>query len=399
MDKFTSFLAVFLFILVAWALSENRRAIDKRLVVVGVMLQFAFALIILKTAFGAVFFEYARLVFDQLFAMSDKGAEFVFGSGFKDHFFAFKILPTIIFISAFFRVLFYLGIMQKVVEAMAWVMKRTMHISGAESLVCAANVFCGQTEAPLVIRPYLKHLTSSELLCMMTGGMATVAGGVLAAFVGFGIDAGHLLAASVMSAPAAIVIAKILKPETEKSVTDGALRVEIAMDDVNLFDALCAGAADGLKLALHVAAMLIAVIAFVALVNALLAFVFMPFGIDLSLEKLFSWLFLPVAYLLGVPSQDVFIVARLLGEKIVLNEFVAYIHLGELKAELSERSVIILTYALCGFANFSSVAIQIGGIGELVPEKKRTLAKYGLTAMLGGTLAALMTAAIAGVLI
>jgi CNT family concentrative nucleoside transporter len=401
MERMISFCGIFFMLFVAWCLSDNKRKMNWRLIGGGLVLQFVFALLILKTAGGQAFFDTARIVVEKLISLSDEGAVFLFGKDFQEHFFAFKVLPTIIFVSSIASLLFYWGILQKIISGLAWVMYRVMGASGSESLVAAANVFCGQTEAPLLIKPYLKTMTKSEITCMMTGGMATVAGGVLAAFVGMGISAGHLLAASLMSAPAAIVIAKILRPETEVSPTLGSVSIKLESNDVNAFDAACKGAADGLKLALNVGAMLIAFIALVALANAIIGYVTGMFGYTITIQQILGYAFSPFAFFMGVPWDDCLTVGALLGEKTIINEFLAYMHLGELQkaGELSERAVVITTYALCGFANFSSIAIQIGGIGALEESRKVDFAKLGFISMIGGTLAAFMTACIAGVLI
>jgi CNT family concentrative nucleoside transporter len=298
-------------------------------------------------------------------------------------------------------VLFYLGIIQKVVKAMAWVMVKVMDVAGSESLASAANVFVGQTEAPLVILPYIKTMTKSELMALMVGGMATVAGGVMAAYASMGADAGHLLAASIMSAPAALVIAKIMIPERESSVTKGIVKIDVEKPGDNVLDAACTGAAGGLKLAANVAAMLIAFIALIYLANWVIDGVSGWFGYTMTLQTILGWIFSPLAWVMGVEAADLEHVGRTLGEKTILNEFVAYVSLvsPEIKSNISYRSFTIATYALCGFANFSSIAIQIGGIGALVPERRKDLAKLGFRAMLGGTLAAFMTACIAGMLL
>jgi CNT family concentrative nucleoside transporter len=295
--------------------------------------------------------------------------------------------------------LFYLGLLQKVVEFMARVMVYVMDVSGAESLAAAANVFLGMAEAPLVIRPYIKTMTRSELMAMMTGGMATISGALLATYAAFGADAGHLLTASIISAPAALVIAKIMIPETEPSLTKRVVKVQIPKENANILDAACRGASDGAKLALNIAAMLICFIAFVALLNWLLSLLPAVAGESLTLERILGWLCAPLAWVMGIEAKDAGEVGMLLGKKTVLNEFLAYLDLVELKDTISQRSFTIATYALCGFANFGSVAIQIGGYGSLVPEKRTDFAKLGIRAMIGGTLAAFMTAAIAGILI
>jgi CNT family concentrative nucleoside transporter len=390
---------------IAWGFSTNRKKMDFRIIGGGLALQFVLALLILKTSPGEAAFEWAKNFVNTIISLSDEGAKFVFGPNFTDHFFAFKVLPTIIFVSSLSYLLFYFGVLQKLVELLAFIMNRVMGVSGSESLCTAANVFIGQTEAPLFIQPYLRTMTLSEINCMMTGGMATVAGGVLAAYVGMGISAGHLLAASIMSAPAAILIAKIMLPETEESPTMGTVKVSLEIKDVNAFEAACRGASEGLKLALNVAAMLIAFIALIALVNkglqAVVYLVGMGEETTLSLQMILGWVFQPIAFVMGIPWSEAGKVGSLLGQKVIINEFVAYLSLADMvkNGELSQRSVTIATYALCGFANFSSIAIQIGGIGALEPDRKSDFAKVGLKAMIGGTLAAFMTACIAGVLV
>ncbi len=399
MDKLVSLLGLIVMMLIAWAISTNRKSMNFRLILSGVCLQFVFAVLILRTVPGRMLFNAARLGVAKVLACSDAGAEFVFGPGFKDHFFAFSVLPTIIFVSSIMAVLFYLGIMQQIVKAIAKIMVWVMDTSGSESLATAANVFIGQTEAPLVIKPYIETMTNSELMAMMTGGMATVAGGVMAAYAGMGADAGHLLAASIMSAPAALVIAKIIIPEREASQTKGVVKLAIPKLDTNVLDAACRGASEGLKLALNVAAMLIAFIAIVHLLNWGMGVFPDVGGAPLTLQRILGWICAPIAWLLGIEWRDARQVGALLGVKTILNEFVAYTELVKLKGVISDRSFIIATYALCGFANFASIAIQIGGIGSLVPSRRRDFARLGLRAMIGGTLAAFMTATIAGMLI
>ena len=401
-SRLMSFFGLFVMLGLAWLLSNNKRKIDFRVILGGLSLQFVLAASILKSRFGQKIFEYAKEGVTTVINLSDKGAVFLFGDNFSDHFFAFKVLPTIIFVSSLSYLLFYFGVMQKVVSGIAWLMEKTMNISGSEGLVTAANIFCGQTEAPLFVKPYLKTMTKAEIHTMMTGGMATAAGGVLAAYVGFGVSAGHLLAASLMSAPAAIVISRIIYPELEASPTAGHVAVALDIPESNAFEAACTGAADGLKLALNVGAMLIAFIGLVALCNLGIGHVGAFVGVEgLSLEMILGKLFQPIAYFMGVPWDESFLIAQFLGEKMVLNEFIAYVHLMDHAqlGELSERSVTIATYALCGFANFSSIAIQIGGMGALEPSRKKDFAACGFKAMLGGTLAAFSTACVAGILI
>ena len=401
-NRVISFFGLLLMLVLAWLFSNNKKKMDWRVIFGGVGLQFILALSILKSETGRKFFQFAKQVTTTIIGFSDEGAVFVFGKNFTDHFFAFKVLPTIIFVSSLSYLLFYYGVMQKVIKFLAWGMQKVMNISGAESLATAANIFCGQTEAPLFVKPYLKTMTNSELHALMTGGMATVAGGVLAAYVGFGVSAGHLLAASLMSAPAAIVISKIMFPETDESLTKGNVDVALEINEINAFQAACVGAAEGLKLALNVGAMLIAFIGLVAFVNMVMSQIGLLLGFqNISMEGMLGHVFRPLAFCMGVPWQDCEIVGRLLGEKIVLNEFLAYIHLMESAKTLalSERSITIATYALCSFTNFSSIAIQIGGMSTLEPSRKQDFAAHGFRSMIGGTLAAFMTACIVGILI
>lgn len=399
MERLVSLLGLLVMLALAWLLSTNRWRMNFRLILSGIVLQFLFALLLLKTRPGEIAFQYARLFVTQIVGFSDAGAEFVFGEGFREHYFAFSVLPTIIFVSSITAVLFHLGVLQWVVKVMAWVMVWVMDTSGSESLAASANVYIGMTEAPLVVRPYLETMTRSELMALMTSGMATLAGGVMAAYVGMGADAGHLMAASLMSAPASLVIAKILVPETSDSPTKARVKIEIPRQDANLLDAACRGAADGLKLALNVAAMIIAFIAIVSMADWVLAGVGQSMGLSLSLERIFGWIFAPLAWIMGVSWDDAELVGMMLGKRTVFNEFLAYSDLIQLRDQLSPRSVTIATYALCGFANFGSIAIQIGGVGSLVPSRRADFARYGLLAMIGGTLTSFMTATIAGILL
>jgi len=402
---------------IAFAFSDKRGAIDWRMVAAGIGLQLLFAVLVILVPGGRQFFEALSSIFVRVIGFSLDGAAFIFGSladpsnlGFI---FAFQVLPTIIFFAALMSVLYHLGIMQKVVQGMAWVMFKILRISGAESLSVAANVFVGQTEAPLVVRPYISRMTDSELLTMMIGGMATIAGGVLAAYITMlgGADeaarifyAKHLLSASIMAAPATIVIAKILKPETQESLTRGEVRLHVEKTAANVIEAAANGAADGWRLALNVGAMLLAFIALIAMIDYPLNWLGEVTGFEagtgraLSLSTLLGFALAPLAWVIGVPWQDAVTVGGLIGEKVVTNEFVAYAHLTEIQQALSPKALLISTYALCGFANFSSIAIQIGGIGGLAPERRSDLARFGLRAVLGGTLATMMTATIAGVL-
>jgi len=412
------FMGLAILIGIAAAFSDNRKRIDWKLVGAGVGLQLVFALIVIVLPGGRQFFEAISKVFVTVIGFASEGAIFVFGTvgdpasnlGFI---FAFQVLPTIIFFASLMSVLYHIGIMQKIVQAMAWVMFKVMRISGSESLSVAANVFVGQTEAPLVVRPYIARMTQSELLTMMVGGMATIAGGVLAAYItllGGGDEAlriyyaKHLLSASVMAAPATIVLAKILKPESEESMTRGSVRIHVEKTATNVIEAAANGAADGVRLALNVGGMLIAFIALIALINYPLGWLGDISGLEtvlgepLSLSLVLGYLLCPLAWAIGVPTQDIVAVGGLIGEKIVTNEFVAYYSLNEIQSTLTPKALLISTYALCGFANFASIAIQLGGIGGLAPERRSDIARFGLRAVLGGALATMMTATIAGVL-
>jgi CNT family concentrative nucleoside transporter len=387
---------------IAWALSTNRRLVPWRTVLVGTGLQLVLALVILKTPVGRALFLGANAAVTAFLGFADEGSRFIFGDGFEEHFIAFKVLPTIIFFSSVIAVLYHVGVVQRVVRLFAWVMTRLMGTSGAESLATSGNIFVGNTEAPLLVRPYIAAMTESELMALMTGGFATIAGGVLAAYVGMGVEAGHLIAASVMSAPAALVMAKLMVPETAESATAGTVKLEVETPYVNLIDAAAEGAGAGLKLALNVGAMLLAFIALIAVVNAFFGWAGGLFGFPaLSLEWLLGRLCQPLAWLMGVPWEEADAVGTLLGIKTVVNEFVAYARMEEMAAagELSARSEAIATYALCGFSNFAAIAIQIGGIGAIAPERRADLARLGLRAMVGGALACFQTAAIAGMLL
>ncbi len=413
---------------IAYALSRNRRAINWRLVGAGIGLQVAFAVLILKVPGVSDAFDAFAKIFIYIIEWSEAGAKFLFGdlatgeNGYG-YIFAFRVLPTVMFYSALSAVLFYFGILQKIVYGIAWVLTRSMGLSGPESLAAAANVFIGQTEAPLIIRPYLANMSRSEIMCLMTGGMATIAGGVFAAYVGFlgGNDpqqqllfARHLLAASIMSAPAAVVCAKMLFPETEKQALDKLTRADTHVGD-NLLDAIAKGTTDGLRLAVNVGAMLIVFTALIFMLNWLLQHTLGQWtglneviaqSTDRRFEGLtFSYvlgvLLAPVAWLLGTPWTDCLLIGQLLGLKTMINEFVAYSALGEVQknAVLSYKSTIIAVYALCGFSNFASIGIQIGGIGTLAPNQRRTLTELGYWALIAGTLACFMTATIAGMML
>lgn len=433
LDRLRSVLGLLLIGGIAWGLSVNRKAIPWRVVFWGLTLQLLFAVFILKTPVGAGIFSSLNTLVVALLGFTVEGARFIFGDlvfntvpvgegepgmapmsdtpglvARTGAFFAFNVLPTIIFFSSLMSLLYHVGVMQVLVKGVAWVMQRTMGTSGAETLSAAGNIFVGQTEAPLLVKPFVARMTQSELMAVMTGGFATVAGGVLAAFVGmlvayFPDIAGHLIAASVMSAPAALVIAKIMVPEDGVPETRGGLAVDPEKRYVNSIDAAAGGAAEGLHLALNVGAMLLAFIALIAMFNAGIGwaggFVGLP---DISLQWLLGGLLAPLAWMMGVPWSDAPTVGALMGLKTVLNEFVAYLELSALLAggaDLSPRSVIIATYALSGFANFSSIAIQVGGIGGIAPSRRADLSRLGLRAMIAGSLAAFMTATIAGMLL
>jgi CNT family concentrative nucleoside transporter len=408
---------------IAWLASLERRSVDWKLVAVGVALQIGFAALVLLVPGGKDVFDALGQAFVKVLGFVGAGSNFIFGSlmdipkfGFI---FAFQVLPTIIFFASLMSVLYHLGFMQVVVKAMAWAITKVMRVSGAETTSVCASVFIGQTEAPLTVRPYIPKMTESELLTMMIGGMAHIAGGVLAAYVGM-LGAGdpvkgafyakHLLAASIMAAPATLVIAKILRPETGQPLTRGTVHLEVEKTASNVIDAAAAGAADGLRLALNIGAMLLAFIALIALINWPLTWVGDVTGLSAWLGRptdlagILGYLLAPIAWVIGVPWADATTVGSLIGQKIVINEFVAYLQLADIVngkvagVALSEKGALIATYALCGFANFASIAIQIGGIGGLAPERRGDLARFGLRAVLGGSLATLMTATIAGVL-
>lgn len=408
---------------ITWLFSNNRRAVDWKLVATGITLQIAFAALVLLVPGGRQVFDWLGQGFVKILSFVNEGSNFIFGSLMNTEtygfIFAFQVLPTIIFFSALMGVLYHLNVMQAVVKAMAWAITKVMRVSGAETTSVCASVFIGQTEAPLTVRPYIAKMTQSELITMMIGGMAHIAGGVLAAYVGMlgGGDpasqafyAKHLLAASIMAAPATLVISKLLVPETGTPLTRGTVKMEVEKTSSNIIDAAAAGAGDGLKLALNIGAMLLAFIALIALINAPLTWLgevtglAQAIGKPTSLATLFGYVLAPIAWVIGTPWADATTVGSLIGQKVVINEFVAYMDLSEIikgnvaGVTLSDEGRLIATYALCGFANFSSIAIQIGGIGGLAPERRHDLAKFGLRAVLGGSIATFMTATIAGVL-
>jgi CNT family concentrative nucleoside transporter len=408
MGRFTGLLGLAVILGAAWLCSTHKRAIKLRIIAWGMGLQLAFALLVLKTGFGRVFQTIGAGV-NAMLGYTEAGASFVFGdalgkgSGPYGVIFAFQVLPIVIFIASFFAILYYLGVMQWIVRGMAIGMQKVMGVSGAESLNVAASIFMGQTEAPLTIRPFIAGLTESELFTIMASGMAHVSGAVMAAYVKIaGVQIEHLLTAVIMTAPATIMLAKIFIPETEKPATAGKVEVKIEKTAVNVIDAAAQGAGDGLHLALNIAGMLIAFLALIAMVNGILGGLHnLPHmgWLPQSLERIFGIVFAPVAWIMGVPWKDASAIGDLLGTRLVLNEFVAFLKLGPMKSGLDPRSFTIATYALCGFANFSSIAIQIGGIGALAPNRKSDLARLGLRAVAAGSMANFMSACIAGMLL
>lgn len=434
-ERLMGLVGIAVMLVIAWALSVDRKRVNWRLVGMGVALQMVFGFVVLKTGAGRALFEVTNVAFTRLLGFTQEGARFIFGNLVQNNvpvgmpagappeaaplgaptawaatgsYFAFSVLPTIIFFSSLTSVLYYLGIMQRIVRGIAWVMVRTMGTSGAETLSAAGNIFVGQTEAPLMVKPFIGSMTYSELNTVMVGGFATIAGGVMAAYVGmlspyFPDIAGHLLTASVMNAPAGLAISKLLVPEVGEPLTRGRLKLEVPRQEANVIEAAAGGASQGLQLALNVGAMLLAFIALIALLNAGVGWVGGFLGRpDLSLQVLLGWLLAPLAWLMGVPWADAGTVGSLIGVKAAVNEFVAYLQLtGMLQsgAPLSPRAAVMATYALLGFANFSSIAIQIGGIGGLAPERRGEFARLGLRAMIGGNLAALMSASLAGMLL
>ena len=413
MPQFISLLGLLAMLGCAWLLSANRWKVSWRVVLGGVGLQFTLGMIALWFPPGRAALEFCSELFKTMLTFVNAGSSFAFGMSTEDGAgrteqllttFAFGVLPIIIFFSSFMSILYHLGIMQRLVAACAWIMQKTLRTSGSESLAAASNIFVGMTEAPLVVKPYLLGMTMSELNSLMVGGFATIAGSVLAAYIGMGIDATHLLTASVMSAPAALVVAKIMLPEVEESQTLGNVKIDVPIETTNIVEAATAGATDGMKLAINVAAMIIAFLALLAMCNALLGWTGSLVDQKWSLEAGLSFVFWPFAYLMGIPRVDCAHAGELLGLKIVANEFIAYDQLSmwdkaDSTVQLQERSRTLLTYALCGFANLGSIGIQIGGIGALVPERRSDLAKLGVKAMIGGTLACFMTACVVGVLI
>lgn len=425
MERFTGVFGIILILAIAFLFSNNRKAINYRLVFSGLGLQLLLALFILKTSPGQNLFAWVGHKIEQLLQLADKGGEFVFGGLIKPELlkpifgdqysflFMFKIMPTIIFVAVLVNIAYHIGLMQIIVSFFARIVHTLMRVSGSEALSNVASAFVGQVEAQIMIKPYLSTMTMSELLASMSGSMACIAGGVMAVYISMGVPAPYLLAASIMAAPAALVISKIVYPETEESATKGAVKLEVKKSHANLLDAISHGASDGLKVSLNVIAMLIGFIALIALVNMILAKIgvllattglnLSSIGIDinhLSLNTIFGSVFSIFAYAMGVPSQDTFIVGGLMGSKIVINEFVAYSQLTPMIAQhiMQPKSIIIASFALCGFANFSSIAIQVGGIGELAPERRSDLARLGFRALLCGTLASYLSATLAGIM-
>jgi CNT family concentrative nucleoside transporter len=398
-------LGILAILAIAVALSHNRRQIRWRVVAWGLGLQLLFAIFVLRIPAGQQLFRALGSFVTSILNYSYVGSQFVFGELGKPNsslgvIFAFQLLPAIIFVSALFAIMYYLGIMQLIVRAFAILMARVMGASGAESLNVAASIFMGQTEAPLTIRPFLARMTRSELMTVMTSGMAHISGSIMVAYIAFGIEARHLLTAVIMTAPGTIMMAKLFEPETEVPETYGKVKLDMPKQDVNLLDAAARGTSEGLNLMLNVIAMLVSFVALVALLNGGFGAVhryaewFPP-----NLQTVLGWIFQPIAWLMGVPSQDSGVIGSLLGTRMVLNEFIAFAELGPMKAQLDPRSFTIASFALAGFANFSSVGIQLGGIGALVPERKRDLARLGIRAMLAGTLANFLSATIAGILL
>jgi len=406
MGRFTGFLGLLTMMGLAFAFSTNRRAIRVKTVSWGLALQFLLGIFVLRVGAGEWLFAKAGYWAKHLLDFSYYGSAFIFGELGKQHsslglIFAFQVLPTIIFIAAFFAVLYHLGVMQLIIRAGAWVMTKFMAASGAESLNVAASIFMGQTEAPLTIRPFLPELTQSELMTVMTSGMAHISGGMMAAYIAVGgADAKNLLTAVIMTAPGTLLVSKMLVPETEKPLTAGRVEMPQMEKESNILGAIARGTVDGLHLALNVGAMLITFLALLALLNAMMGWVHIHISwFPYSLEQVFGWVLAPVAWLIGIRWHDAATIGNLLGTRMVLNEFVAFAKLGTIKSALDPRSFTIATFALCGFANFSSIGIQIGGIGALAPNRRGDLARLGLRAMLAGTMANLMSASIAGILI
>ena len=412
MERFTGLLGIVLILGVSFLMSNNRKAINYRTVGVGLLLQVALAVFILKTETGQATFQWLGDSINTLLGQADKGAQFVFGSlvdrklmtqAFgtgNDYIFFFKVVPTIIFVAVLVNMFYHLGVLQRVVSTMGKGVHWLMGVSGAEALSNVASTFVGQVEAQIMIKPYLKNMTNSELMASMTGSFACIAGGVMAVYISLGVPAAYLLAASLMAAPGALVISKIMFPETEKSETQGMVKMEIKKTHANLVDAIAAGASEGLKVGMNVIAMLIGFIALIALVDLGLGHIGNWINLpELSMNLILGKVFSVFAFAMGVPSQDVEVAGALMGKKMVVNEFVAYWEMVKLKDTLDPKTIAITSFALCGFANFSSVAIQIGGIGELAPTRRSDLAKLGFKALIAGTLASYLSATLAGLLL
>ena len=412
MERFTGLLGIILILGVSFLMSNNRKAINYRTVGVGLLLQVSLAVFILKTDVGQQLFQWLGDSINTLLGQADKGAQFVFGSlvhrsrmakAFgpgNEYIFFFKVVPTIIFVAVLVNMFYHLGVLQRVVSGLGKGVHWLMGVSGAEALSNVASTFVGQVEAQIMIKPYLKNMTKSELMASMTGSFACIAGGVMAVYISLGVPAAYLLAASLMAAPGALVISKIMFPETEKSETEGIVKMDVTKTHANLVDAIAAGASEGLKVGLNVIAMLIGFIALIALVDLGLghigAWINLP---SLSMNLILGKLFSVFAFAMGVPAVDVEVAGALMGKKMVVNEFVAYLDMVKLKDTLSPKTIAITSFALCGFANFSSVAIQIGGIGELAPSRRSDLAKLGFKALIAGTLASYLSATLAGLLL
>jgi CNT family concentrative nucleoside transporter len=408
MGRFTGVLGLITMMGLAYLFSTNRRAIKPKIVIWGLGLQISLAFIIIRWTYGQQLFLRAGNAVNRLLSYAFVGSEFVFGELGKPNssigfIFAFQVLPTIIFIASLFALLYYLGVMQVVIKAAAWAMQRIMGASGAESLNVAASIFMGQTEAPLTIRPFLPDLTQSELMTIMTSGMAHVSGGIMAAYIAFGVEARHLLTAVIMTAPGTLMVSKMLVPETDIPKTMGVVHMEDVERDSNFLAAIARGTGEGLGMAVNVGAMLVAFLALIALTNGMMGGIHNWLGghgilwFPTSLQQIFGWAFAPVAWVIGVPWHDCVQIGNLLGTRMVLNELVAFSFLGPMKGSLDPRSFTIATFALCGFANFSSIGMQIGGIGALAPNQKGNLARLGIRAMLAGTMANLMSASIVGI--
>jgi len=404
MPHLISLTAIPIIILIAWAISEDRKALNFKHIAIGLSLQFLIAGLIffvlpaLHLLNGYSILDAIRDFIIKLMSFSDKGAEFVFGKGFREHFFAFSVLPSIIFFSSLMALLFHIGLMQKVIRFFARILK-TMDISGSEAVVTSANMFVGQIEAPLMVRPFIEKMTRSEIMLIMTAGMSTIAMALVPAYSAMGIDSIHLIAATYMSAPAALIMAKIIVPEKEISLTKGDIKVEIPRESYNLFEAACNGALTGLQIAVSIAAVIIAYVALIHLFNWILS-VFPDFyDSPVTMDRIIGWCCKPIAFLIGVEWKEAQIVGMLMGKAVILNEFIAYMELGSLKGVISERSFILATYAICSFANFTSIGIQIAGIGRLAETRKKEVAGLGLKVLVASILTSLLTAAVAGIFI